>query len=639
MGKMSSPKEWDVKMSDINLTAAVRQNLLSLQGTASMMAKTQNKLSTGNKVNSALDNPSNFFTASSLNSRASDLGNLMDSMKSGIKTIEAADNGLTSITKTLESMQSTLRQARQDKSFETASYTMAADSSSLTSTSKISFSGGAFGTGAGSVNLLTGSAQSKVATGAAADQLTAIKGELTETKASLTGTTTAFTDYTTLNSKSLDVTFGGKTLKVDFSGLPTTGGTVDDVVDALNDAFAASTDFNGKITASADGGKVKLEAATATDDTITVADNGTAGAAAFLFGTPAQVTSGTVKGSDGKASAFSVNGVEVKLSGADLVNAGATNVAGATMENVVKAINVQLGNAGSKFKAVVGTGTDADKLKIQADSTSAGALKITGEGAKTLFGATSATDGVSGTDDTTVNLVKTVDDLVNEINNNSTLSTKIKASNDGGKLRIQNLSTQDLNIDGISSSGLIDDVSQGQAKIGGNTVRSDLANQFNELRDQLDKLADDASFNGINLLRGDKLTITFNETDTSSIAILAKDGKSVDSTNLGVPTTVEAKDLDSDTTIDGILSKVKTALNSVRSQSSAFGSNLSVVENRQNFTTSMMNTLQTGAGNLTLADMNEEAANMVALQTRQSLATSSLSMANSADQNVLQLLR
>ena len=71
-------------MSDINLTAAVRQNLLSLQGTASMMAKTQNKLSTGNKVNSALDNPSNFFTAASLNSRASDLGNLMDSMAYGI---------------------------------------------------------------------------------------------------------------------------------------------------------------------------------------------------------------------------------------------------------------------------------------------------------------------------------------------------------------------------------------------------------------------------------------------------------------------------------------------------------------------------------------------------------------------------
>ena len=102
-------------MADINLTKAVRSNLLSLQSTAAQMAKTQERLATGLKVNSALDNPTNFFTASSLNSRASDMGNLLDSMSNGISTIEAADNGLKSITKTGESMQSTLRQARQDK--------------------------------------------------------------------------------------------------------------------------------------------------------------------------------------------------------------------------------------------------------------------------------------------------------------------------------------------------------------------------------------------------------------------------------------------------------------------------------------------------------------------------------------------
>jgi len=96
-------------MSDITLSKAVRTNLLSLQNTAEMMSKTQERLATGNKVNSALDNPTNFFTASALNSRAGDLNALMDNMANGIKTLEAADNGLGSITKTLESMQSTLR--------------------------------------------------------------------------------------------------------------------------------------------------------------------------------------------------------------------------------------------------------------------------------------------------------------------------------------------------------------------------------------------------------------------------------------------------------------------------------------------------------------------------------------------------
>ena len=128
-------------MADINLTAAVRSNLSSLQNTATLMAKTQDRLSTGNKVNTALDNPTNFFTAASLNSRAGDLNNLMDSMANGIKTIEAANNGLTSITKNLESMQSTLRQARQDKSFQTQSYTL----DTAATTGNISFEGGAVG--------------------------------------------------------------------------------------------------------------------------------------------------------------------------------------------------------------------------------------------------------------------------------------------------------------------------------------------------------------------------------------------------------------------------------------------------------------------------------------------------------------
>src|SRR5690606_33842097 len=124
--------------SDISLSKAVRANLLSLQNTAEMMNKTQNRLATGNKVNSALDNPSNFFTASALNSRAADMSNLLDSMASGIKVIEAANNGLTALTKNLESMQSTLRQARQDKTFQTQSF-------EVNDLTKLSISGGQFG--------------------------------------------------------------------------------------------------------------------------------------------------------------------------------------------------------------------------------------------------------------------------------------------------------------------------------------------------------------------------------------------------------------------------------------------------------------------------------------------------------------
>ncbi|MCR6673769.1 flagellin [Devosia ginsengisoli] len=169
-------------------------------------------------------------------------------------------------------------------------------------------------------------------------------------------------------------------------------------------------------------------------------------------------------------------------------------------------------------------------------------------------------------------------------------------------------------------------------------MRGDLAEQFNELRDQLDKLADDASFNGINLLRGDNLKITFNENGTSSIDIQTKNGDALSAANLGLYDLI-AKNLDADADIDTLLGEVKMALANVRSQASSFGYNLSIVQNRQNFTKEMVNTLQTGAANLTLADMNEEAANLLALQTRQSLSSSSLSLASQADQSVLQLLQ
>src|SRR6187402_2398542 len=100
-------------MSDVVLSAGVRQNLLALQSTANLMSITQNRLATGKKVNSALDNPTNFFTSQSLGNRASDLNSLLDSIGQAQKTLEAADKGLTSLTKLVESAKSIAKQARQ----------------------------------------------------------------------------------------------------------------------------------------------------------------------------------------------------------------------------------------------------------------------------------------------------------------------------------------------------------------------------------------------------------------------------------------------------------------------------------------------------------------------------------------------
>ncbi len=489
-------------MSEITLSAGVRQNLLSLQGTADMMSQTQNRLATGKKVNSALDNPTNFFTSQSLQARSNDLSSLLDSMSNGIKTIEAADNGLTSITKTLETMQATLRQARQDASFQTQSFAIGDIDTSSVQT--LELSGGALGT-------------------------------------------TAVIDLNTEDVAATPATLEGD----DGSDMTDNGGDPD--LSALEDE---------SITITADNGE---------SFTYTFTDEASGQLANLIAAADAE--------------GFTVTGTE---DGLDISRADGSNFTITTSDGAVD--------------TVIGHTSGAQ-----------------------------SNDGVEASD----GAAKTVDALVQEINSDTNLNSAIRASNDDGELRIENLSTQDLTVGGLNNEGQITGGGE-EAEISGNQVRGNLAGQFNELRDQLDKLADDASFNGINLLQGDRLTLTFNETGTSTIDIQTQDENAINSANLSL-FNIEASELDANSSIDDLLGTVGQALNSVRSQASAFGSNLSIVENRTDFTKSMMNTLQTGADNLTLADTNEEGANMLALQTRQQLSSVALSMASQADQAVLRL--
>src|ERR1700748_2437388 len=100
-------------MSGITLSASVRQNLLALQSTASLLAKTQNDLATGNKVNTALDNPTEFFTAQSLNNRAGDIANLLDGIGNGVQILQAANTGLTSLSDLVANAKSIANQVLQ----------------------------------------------------------------------------------------------------------------------------------------------------------------------------------------------------------------------------------------------------------------------------------------------------------------------------------------------------------------------------------------------------------------------------------------------------------------------------------------------------------------------------------------------
>ena len=171
----------------------------------------------------------------------------------------------------------------------------------------------------------------------------------------------------------------------------------------------------------------------------------------------------------------------------------------------------------------------------------------------------------------------------------------------------------------------------------GDSARRNLVKDYNSLLGQIDTLAEDSSFNGINLLNKDDLTLTFNENGSSKANI-----KGVDFTSIGLglnSLSSDGSDFLDNSTITKVIGTLDTSLSTLRSQASKFGSNLSVVQTRQDFSKSLINVLQTGSANLTLADTNEEAANSQALSTRQSIAVSALALANQSQQSVLQLLR
>jgi flagellin-like hook-associated protein FlgL len=167
------------------------------------------------------------------------------------------------------------------------------------------------------------------------------------------------------------------------------------------------------------------------------------------------------------------------------------------------------------------------------------------------------------------------------------------------------------------------------------TIRANLSVQFGDIMGQVDQLAADSGFNGINLLDSNtsaNLTVTLNESGTSSVTFNA-----VDFSANGLAINNAANSWAGTADIAAASTDLTNALITLRSQAQAFGSNLSTVQIRQDFTKAMINTLQTGADSLTLADSNEEGANLLALQTRQQLSTTALSLASQASQAVLRL--
>jgi flagellin-like hook-associated protein FlgL len=388
-------------MSGIILSASVRQNLLSLQSTADLLATTQNRLSTGKKVNTALDNPTNYFTAQGLDNRASDISNLLDGIGNGVQVLQAANTGITSLQKLVDTAKSIANQVLQAPA---------------------------------------GYSPKSTVTSAAA----------------LGGTAANLVDGTTIKTG-------------DVLAIAATGG-----------------------------------------------------------GTATSITFGASESLDQLNAALAANNLSASLD--------------------------------SSNKLVITTTNDAASSTI-------GAVTYTNTGGGTVtFGAVAAP--------------------------------------------------------------VADAASQ--------TIRANLVAQYNNVITQITTTSQDSSFNGINLLNGDDLKLTFNETGKSTLTIK---GVTFDAAGLGLSPLVAGTDFLDSASANATIAKISAASNALRTQASTLGSNLSIVQIRQDFSKNLINVLQTGSANLTLADTNEEAANSQALATRQSIAVSALALANQSQASVLQLLR
>ncbi|WOH51152.1 DUF1522 domain-containing protein [Bradyrhizobium sp. sBnM-33] len=749
-------------MSGIVLSASVRQNLLSLQSTADLLATTQNRLATGKKVNTALDNPTNFFTAQSLDSRAGDINNLLDGIGNGVQVLQAANTGITSLQKLVDTAKSIANQALQSavgystKSNVSTTITgaTAADLrgttsyTSATASSNVLYTGAAGGATAATATTALGGV-SGAATGtakndnsaAAITNATLIYGAAS---ALTTQATTKFVDgdVLTVNGKTITFTSAATPANTavpagsglsgnvvnDGSGNSTVylnaATTVGDVLQAIDLASgvrsAVNSGGNATVTSPASGqtassitaGAISLQSSTGADLSVSgkadilnalgltpATGSGTAtvtatrttgtgtlgsllqtGSSLYVNGhtitfaagaTPAAANVPTGSGVSGNVVTDGNGNSTVYIQSAtiaDLLKAVdlATGVQTATNASGAATLATASGQVASSIATngtlKISTGTSQD-LAITGTGNALSALGLGGNtGTDNSFTAarTSAAGGINGktltfssfNGGTAVNVtfgdgtngtVKTLDQLNSALQANNLIATLDSA----GKLTISAAndyasSTLGSSVSGgaiggtatavLSFTNAVDPVADVQAQ----NTRATLVNQFNGILAQITTTAQDASFNGVNLLSGDQLKLTFNETGKSTLSIT---GVNFDAAGLGLANLTSGVDFIDNAATNRVIADLSSASTQLRTQASTLGSNLSIVQIRQDFSKNLINVLQTGSSNLTLADTNEEAANSQALSTRQSIAVSALALANQSQQSVLQLLR
>jgi len=557
---------------DIVLSSALRNNLLSLQNTQRNIDTAQLRLATGLKVNSALDNPQNFFTAKALNNRASDLTRLLDGIGQSIRTIEQANTGTETLSQLLDQADSIASEA-QSEIRASEGFARARGNEDLSAVADLTTIGGG--------GVIT-----------AGDTFDVTVTQEDGTQASLTVTINAAEN-------------------------------VDDIVSAIN------VEVNGAGTGSDVGEVIRAR----------VTDAGQLEFASLEENASIRITSdGTGGGGGGLTSAaFAALGLDTIVGteddGAGGFRPGGTAIAGNTLTSGVSANTAAsgqfeasqvLGDAGTPGTVGAELLTAGDDVNIQ--------LNIDGENVDL--------GGFTDTD--------TIQSVIDAVNNSGRTDVEASFNTDTGQIEIQfdeTIGQVELQVTGTGASAPTlgfgsgaADVALGAGDVGSEFFTFDGVNpdvdqfeeDFNNIRDQIDQLVEDSNYRGVNLLSGDNLETYFNEDRSNS---LETEGVDFTATGLGLT----EGDFTNAANVQQSIDQIRSAVSDVRNFGQSIANDLSVVQFRRDFTEQTINTLQSGADDLIVADQNEEGANLLALQTRQALGTTSLSLAAQSQQSVLRL--
>ncbi|MDG5493947.1 flagellin [Niveispirillum sp. BGYR6] len=617
--------------SDVNLTSNMRSNLLLLQNTQKQVSSIQNKLATGNKVNSALDGPNAFFAAKSLTTRAADLTSLKSQMGQSISTIQAGDKGITAIDKLIDQAKGLTTSAYSSLGNDSASIATRKSLAQQFNAIKDQIDKVAGDSGYAGKNLLAGNGLTLDTTAASRTSVDSIAG---------------------LSASRVTNVVSADTYSVSVKGTGAISGNLEDISGAESKRGVSSLKVSGKLSNTAGNFSdisIEMRGAQGKERTVVVTEGSESRTFKFFDNSQSASTStkaGNEAESKGQVSTVEIGGaIEEGDTFTATVNGQSFSYKAQASDLTANGLDVspddRRKNIAAGLQAAVAAGLDNTRFDVGTASNNTFTITskvTTGTGVNFTVGATttnaeSKAVSVSFSSGTTVSFNVDRADL-NALGTAANGKSTIEKSVD--------IEISATNLNGVTTSRSANNA-RGSSKLtdGENALSFDSGTVRVSVNSAniMDAAKANSSANLTTVQRTDAntendLNVQLNESNTNNIGVASINVKT---DGQGLRVDYAQNDFLDRADIDKAAASLDFAKSTLRSASQSLSTNLNIIQNRESFTSDFSNVLVDGGNKLTQADQNEEGANLLLLQTRQQLGTISLSLANQSQQSILRL--